>query len=155
MVLEHKIVSNEIEFDSFRESVAKAGLPYQDLNYQNQILISYFSNGAPVGTVGLEIINQYGLLRSVSVSTEYRNKAIGKQILTDIINNARGINLEAVYLITETAKDYFEKLGFETVDREAVPIEIKSTTQFSQVCPVSAICMVMRLRSFGMLWGFS
>lgn len=147
MVLEHKLVSNENEFAAFRESIAKAGLPFQDLNYQNQILISYISNGEPVGTGGLEIVNQYGLLRSVSVPTEYRNHAIGKQIFADIITNALGINLEALYLITETAKDYFEKLGFETVVREAVPNEIKSTTQFSQVCPSSAICMVLKLRS--------
>ena len=141
----HKIVSNEQEFQSFKESVINAGLPYGDLNYQNQVLISYFDNNQMVGTGGLEILNSYGLLRSVSVYEHHRGKAIGKQIASDIISNAQRSNLDAVYLLTETAQGYFQKLGFETVDRESVPYEIKSTEQYAQLCPASATCMVIKL----------
>ncbi len=140
----HKIVSNEQEFQAFKESVINAGLPYRDLNYQNQILISYFDNRQMVGTGGLEVLNSYGLLRSVSVSAHHRGKAIGKQIASDIISNAQRSNLDAVYLLTETAQGYFQKLGFETVGRESVPNEIKSTEQYAQLCPASATCMVIK-----------
>jgi len=145
MNITHKIVSNESEFQPFCEAVKSAGLPHQDLDYNSQVLISYFKNDVVIGTGGLEIIERYGLLRSVSVSPDYRNQYIGMQITSDILNNAKQSNLDKIYLLTETAKDYFQKLGFEEVNREHVPDEIKSTTEFAQVCPVSASCMMLKL----------
>jgi amino-acid N-acetyltransferase len=145
MELVHKIVSNETEFESFRKSVMCAGLPHQDLNYQNQVLIIYTSgDGEIVGTGGLEIQDPFALMRSVSVVKDHRNKQIGKHITSDLVDNVKRSNLKALYLMTETATSFFQKLGFETVDRERVPSEIKSTSEFSHVCPVSAACMVLK-----------
>jgi amino-acid N-acetyltransferase len=145
MNLIHKIVSNETEFESFREAVKAAGLPHQDLNYQNQVLISYYDGNKLVGTGGLEVINQYALLRSVSVKENNRGQNLGKEITTDLLKNAQNINLEAVFLLTETAKPFFEKHGFEMVERTTAPNEIKSTTEFLSVCPASAALMVKKL----------
>jgi amino-acid N-acetyltransferase len=145
MNLIHKIVSNETEFETFREAVKAAGLPHQDLNYQNQVLISYYDGNTLVGTGGLEVINQFALLRSVSVNQNNRGQNLGKEITSDLLKNAQGSNLEAVFLLTETAKPFFEKYGFEIVDRNTAPTEIKSTSEFSSVCPVSAAFMVKKL----------
>lgn len=146
MSITHKIVSNETEFGSFREAVKNAGLPHQDLNYQSQVLISYYQNDEMIGTGGLEVLDRFGLLRSVSVSPDHRSQNIGKQITSDILKNAQNSNLEGIYLLTETAKDYFQKLGFKEVSRDQVPEEIKSTTEFAAVCPASAAVMVMKLK---------
>ena len=145
MNLIHKIVSNEIEFETFREAVKAAGLPHQDLNYQNQVLISYYDGNKLVGTGGLEVVNQFALLRSVSVDSNNRGQNLGKEITSDLLKNAQNSKLEAVFLLTETAKSFFEKHGFETMERNAAPTEIKSTTEFSSVCPVSAAFMVKKL----------
>lgn len=144
-MLKYKLISNESEFESFRKSVQYAGLPHQDLNYNTQILIGYYDNHELVGTGGLEILDRFALLRSVSVSENHRNKNIGKQITSDIVANAKQSNLDAVYLLTETAQDYFQKLGFEKVERESIPHEVKSTSEFAHGCPASAIAMVMKL----------
>ena len=146
MSLIHKIVSSENEFEAFREAVKSAGLPHQDLNYQNQVLISYYDKDKIIGTGGLEVLERSALLRSVSVSPEHRSQHIGKQITADMLNHARNSNLDSIYLLTETAKNYFQKLGFQEVSREQVPQEIKSTTEFAQVCPTTATCMVLKLK---------
>lgn len=146
MALIHKIVSSESEFLAFSDAVKLAGLPHQDLNYQSQVLISYYDNDKIIGTGGLEVLERSALLRSVSVLPEHRSQNIGKQITSDILNQAKSNNLDSVYLLTETAKSYFQKLGFEEVGREEVPQEIKSTTEFVQVCPASATCMVLKLK---------
>jgi amino-acid N-acetyltransferase len=145
MNLLHKIVSNETEFEAFRQAVKAAGLPHQDLNYQNQILISYYQGENLVGTGGLEVVDKFALLRSVSVNPQNRGQNLGKQITADLLKNVEKSNLEAVFLLTETAKDFFEKQGFETVSRDNAPLEIKSTTQFSTMCPVSASFMVKKV----------
>src|SRR5687767_3031865 len=123
MNLSHKIVSNEPEFESFRDAVKSAGLPHLDLNYQSQVLITYYDKGKLIGTGGLEVLERSALLRSVSVSPEHRSQSIGKQITSDILSQAKKSNLDSVYLLTETAKSYFQKLGFEEVSREQVPPE--------------------------------
>ncbi len=146
MILSHKIVSSEAEFDSFREAVKQAGLPHQDLNYQSQVLISYYQDDKMIGTGGLEVLERFALLRSVSVLSDHRSQNIGKKITSNILSHAKESNLESVYLLTETAKDYFQKLGFEEISRENVPAEIKLTTEFAQTCPASATCMVLRLK---------
>lgn len=146
MNLIHKIVSNQTEFETFREAVKAAGLPHQDLNYQNQVLVLYYEGNKLVGTGGLEVVNQYALLRSVSVNSNSRGQNLGKAITTDLLKNAQKSSLEAVFLLTDTATTFFEKHGFEKVDRTAAPSEIKSTTEFSSVCPVSASFMVKKFK---------
>jgi len=143
--LTHKIVSSEEEFAEFRDAIKSAGLPDEDLNYQNQVLIAYYQDNALVGTGGLEIIDKFGLLRSVSVNQQHRNQQVGRLITSDILANAKGSNLEEVYLLTETARDFFQKLGFTQIGRDTVPDEIKSTTEFAHVCPESAACMKIKL----------
>ena len=147
MNLRHRIVSNSGDLNLFIDAIKIAGLPHQDLNAKDQILIIYFINDALVGTGGLELINQYGLLRSISVNPNYRNKGIGRKITNNILDTARLSNLDEVYLLTETAKDYFQKLGLKEVNRDSVPEPIKSTTEFASVCPASATCMVMKLKT--------
>jgi amino-acid N-acetyltransferase len=147
MSLLHKIVSNETEFEAFREAVKSAGLPHQDLNYQNQVLISYYLDDKLVGTGGLEVIDRFALLRSVSVHEQNRGQNLGKQITASLLKNVEQSKLDAVFLLTETAKDFFEKQGFETVSRDSAPVEIQSTTQFSSMCPVSASFMVKQVKN--------
>jgi amino-acid N-acetyltransferase len=146
MPITHKAVSTQSEFESFREAVKNAGLPIQDLNHEHQVLILYFNDNTFVGTGGLEILNRVALLRSVSISTTQRGKNLGKAITTDLLKKAENKGIEAVFLLTETAKGFFEKQGFETIDRATAPMEIKSTTEFSGVCPVSAVLMIKKLK---------
>jgi amino-acid N-acetyltransferase len=94
-----------------------------------------------IGAAGIEVYDKYGLLRSVVVDKNYRNKNIAAMLTNQIeqMMAARGIN--AIYLFTETAQGYFSKKGYETVSREDVPEAIKQSSEFSHVCPVSAVVM--------------
>jgi len=145
MELKHQIVSNPTEFDSFVKAVKETRLPYLDLNFENQVLINYYVGKDFVGTGGLEIVNKFGLLRSVSVAPKYRHQGLGQKITHDLVNLARKGHLSSLYLLTETAKAHFNRLGFKEIDRELVPIEISATQEFASVCPASATCMWMRL----------
>ena len=146
MLITHKIVSTQGEFETFREAVKNAGLPIQDLNHEHQMLISYFDDDTFFGTGGLEILNRVALLRSVSVDTTQRGKNLGKAIAVDLLKKAQDKGIETVFLLTESAKSFFEKQGFEIMDRGDAPTEIKSTTEFSTICPASAALMVKKLR---------
>jgi amino-acid N-acetyltransferase len=62
-----------------------------------------------------------------------------------MINRAHEEGVEQVYLLTETAVNYFEKIGFSSVTREEVDERIKKTREFSVLCPDSAVTMIRHL----------
>jgi amino-acid N-acetyltransferase len=50
-----------------------------------------------------------------------------------------------MYLITHTAKDFFDRQGYCSIDRTTAPDAIKQTDQFSGLCPTSAVVMTKRI----------
>ena len=94
-----------------------------------------------VGAAGIELYESHGLLRSLVVDNSYRNLSIAAKLVGAIERKAAELQLTGIYLLTETAKGYFEKKGYITVDRSNVPEAIKQSSEFSHVCPVSAVVM--------------
>src|SRR5205085_12390670 len=97
--------------------------------------------GRIVGTVGLELLGAVALLRSLAVLTPLRGMGLGKKLYQAAFGKAIERKLQAVYLITTTADQFFEKQGFQRVERTATPPSVQATAQFSGICPSSAIVM--------------
>jgi amino-acid N-acetyltransferase len=117
------------------------GLPVEDLPIDLINFIMATDKGFIVGAVGLEIYGQSGLLRSMVVKPEYRNMKLGRDLIGELEKNARSIGIKTIYLLTETAQCYFPKIGFETIARDNAPPSIMQSSEFSHVCPTSAIFM--------------
>jgi N-acetylglutamate synthase-like GNAT family acetyltransferase len=98
-----------------------------------------------VGVGGVEVYNPYGLLRSVAVCPAWQRKSVGEAVIKDRLAWAKSRGLSAVFLLTTTAAEYFERFGFRPIDRDAVPSEIRKSSEFSSVCPESATVMVKSL----------
>lgn len=133
-------------FEAFTGQLKTAGLPYEDLNTEEQVLIGYYENDNLIGTGGIEIYGNYGLIRSVSITANNRGKKLGTQIAYHLIDKAKEKKLTGLYLLTETAKDFFTKIGFETIHRDAVAKPVQASSEFSHVCPVTATCMYLHLQ---------
>ena len=99
--------------------------------------------GRVIAVVGMELHGEYGLLRSVAIDESWRGRGLGQALVRDRIGWARGRGLRALYLLTETAPVWFARFGFEAVDRADLPEPVRRSSEFSSVCPESAI--VMRL----------
>lgn len=116
-------------------------LPHQDLTLTGNLFMTYRDEGGIAASGGIEFYSTYGLLRSLAVRTDLRNKALGKRMVADLIKEAGKRSVTKVFLLTETAPDFFQHLGFTKVTRDVVPDAVKLSSEFSTVCPVSAICM--------------
>ncbi|WP_077923936.1 arsenic resistance N-acetyltransferase ArsN2 [Spirosoma sp. 209] len=99
------------------------------------------SEETPVGVAGLERFGPVALLRSVAVDPQHQGKQIAAQLVGQLLDTAKSTDLNEVYLITTSADRYFERHGFQPVDRQEVPTAIQQTQQFSGLCPSSAIVM--------------
>ena len=94
-----------------------------------------------IGVIGLEIYGAYGLLRSLAVIPEYRNKGVAGKLIERLESLAALKGLTALYLFTETAPEYFAAKFFKKITRNEMPEELKQSSEFSHVCPESAIVM--------------
>jgi amino-acid N-acetyltransferase len=94
-----------------------------------------------VGVVGVECYEDVGLLRSLVVSTERSGLGIGKELVAAAEKFAAESGIKSLYLLTTSADRFFAGLGFRRLQRELAPLAIKSTSQFSSLCPTSAVLM--------------
>ena len=100
-----------------------------------------------VGSAAIERHGAFGLLRSVAVAESHRNRQLGLQLTRAAIALARGLELRALYLLTETAAGFFPKFGFSAVSRAEIPAEVQQSVEFTSVCPASAQAFVLPLGS--------
>ena len=114
-------------------------LPYEDLE-QSAFYIAT-ADGELAGVAGLEIHGEYGLLRSVAVDPAYRNQKIADQLIRELEKHAKQNKLASIFLLTETAPKYFSSKGFQVIQRNEVPAVLQQSSEFSHVCPASAIVM--------------
>jgi amino-acid N-acetyltransferase len=132
---------------ALRALLRENGLPDEDCDDPSLYLCAVFEDGELVAAGGLEPAAPYALLRSVAVRRDRRGQGLARRISSHLLQRAGRDGLDAVYLLTETARDYFAGLGFEAVERADVPAPIAATRQFAALCPQSASCMRLDLRS--------
>jgi len=115
-----------------------AGLPIDDLEQGGRIFFRFANQGQIVGYGGLEPYGDCALLRSVVVLPDQRGRGYGEAISHQMLDQAGREGARTVYLLTESAADFFEHLGFVKVERTAAPAAILQTRQAASLCPASA-----------------
>lgn len=98
-----------------------------------------------VGCIGIERAGDAGLLRSAAIREGYRGEGYGAAMVRALETEARDAGIEALYLLTTTAAEFFENQGYEPVERRDVPVELKGSREFSDLCPASAAVLRKRL----------
>jgi amino-acid N-acetyltransferase len=124
----------------------EANLPTADLTDEH--LDHFFFIGprtAPFGLVGLEIHGNAALLRSLVVAPDYRASGAGSALVEHAESHARVRGMEAVYLLTTTAEQFFARRGYCRIERNDAPPSICSTREFSDICPTTSAFMVKHL----------
>lgn len=127
--------------DAVESLLADAGLPTEDVQQKADCFRIAVVVGTTVGVGGVEPLGADGLLRSVAVSPAERGRGYGTALVAALEDGAREQGIETLYLLTTTAAAFFAGLGYERVDREAVPAHVRATTQFTALCPASATAM--------------
>ena len=128
------------------EQILKSNaLPSEDFVAHLNNFYLYEDKNKIVGLAGYELCGSYALLRSFAVLDEYKGLCLARKLYEALKNKAQKEEINSFYLLTETASKYFEKLGFEYLDREKAPLSIENTEQFKSICPNSAQLMYLDL----------
>jgi amino-acid N-acetyltransferase len=120
-------------------------LPYEDVSPKINCFFLGYVKDECVGIGGIEIYETYGLLRSLVIKESLRGNGYGKVLCEELIKYAKRNKIKEIYLLTTTAVDFFNKIGFKEVNRDKVPYIIQNTTEFKYLCPLTAVCMMMKL----------
>lgn len=130
-----------------RELLNLNALPSTDLDSaQWRHLVGVTDQGHLVGAAGLEQCGDCLLLRSVVVAPDHRGHGIGERLVQWLHDAARRDAADSIWLLTNDAQRYFgQRFGYQAADRGRVPADIRSSTQFSALCPDSATLMCARI----------
>jgi amino-acid N-acetyltransferase len=121
--------------------LTRSGLPTEGLGRHWGTTLVASADGRVVGCSALEVYSDGVLLRSVSVDTESRQAGLGRQLTEAAIDLAQRLHAPAIYLLTTTAEAYFPRFGFDRISREDVPASVRTSVEFTSVCPSSATVM--------------
>lgn len=133
------------DLKTIRELLDICNLPSVDCeeHLNNFILVEEINKIVGVGS--LEVYDTVGLLRSIAVLPNNRNMGVGKIIYELIERKAFYLGVKILYLLTESADEYFSNFGFSVKDRNEAPLSIMKTKQFKDLCPSTAKVMYREL----------
>ena len=87
-----------------------------------------------IGSIGLEVYGKSALLRCFAVHPDFRGIGIGTRLVKRTIETAKDMGITRLFLLTDTAEEYFKKKGFAVVTRNQVPEDIKQSIEFTTLC---------------------
>lgn len=94
-----------------------------------------------IACAGFESYHDQGLFRSFAVHPSRQKMGLGKVILGALELEARQVGIKQFHLLTNTAESYFLSKGFLISQRTEAPLSIQLTSEFTSMCPASAVYM--------------
>ena len=86
----------------------------------------YVENGSVVGCASLHIFwKDLAEIKSVAVEEEYQKKGIGRQLIQKCLEEGKVLGISRLFVLTYIP-EFFERMGFERVDKELLPHKIWS-----------------------------
>lgn len=125
--------------------LAGVGLPTKDLPAARDLRFWVADGDMLIGVIGLERFGAEGLLRSLAVAPEHRQRGLGHELVERLERDAEAEGIDRLVLLTETAEHFFRHLDYEVIDRAAVSEPVRQSAEFQSLCPMSAICMAKYL----------
>ncbi len=134
------------EYEAADALVAASGLPLDDIERCRDTQFVLRDDAAIIATAALEVHGADAILRSVAVEPTRRGQRLGEQVVAHAIGHARSVGLRALYLLTETAEEFFPRFGFLREPRDAAPPAIQESVEYRAVCGSDAVAMVLELQ---------
>lgn len=125
--------------------LAEVGLPTDGVAEWLPRYVVAEDDGRVVGVAGLEVHGSDGVLRSVAVDPTRQGEGLGGRLAATVLASARQAGLRRLYLLTETAADYFPRWGFQRIARDEASDAVQESVEFREACPDSAVTMVLDL----------
>lgn len=116
------------------------GLPVADISSEKPpMFFGVRSESGLLAVIGLDLFGELALLRSLAVAPAARGLHLGHDLVAFAERVAAERGVQSLFLLTETADQFFIKLGYQQTHRSDAPPAIKQTAQFAGLCPTSSV----------------
>jgi arsenate reductase len=116
------------------QAMISAGLHTEDLAFPGRVFFRFLAGGEIVGFGGYEPCGPDALVRSVVVLPPFRGRGFARELVGLIERHAQEGGALQLFLLTNTARALFERLGFTEVSRKDAPPAILATREASSLC---------------------
>ena len=137
----HIVRSTADDLPDVEALLRDAGLPLVGVPAAVRTGVVAREGDALVGTAALEQYGAAALLRSVAVRTSDQGTGIGRALVSSIEDLARDMDIQELFLLTETAEAWFARLGYVPVARSSLPASILASDEVTVACSESAVTM--------------
>ena len=137
--------AGEEDLGVVRVLLEEAGLPTSDLAAAKPKFTVLRERGRIVAAGALQPFGSAALVRSVVVAGDRRGAGLGRIIVQELEKIAREARIGRLFLLTETAGEFFAHQGYRVIERIDVPQDVQGSEEFRSLCPASAVCMMKRL----------
>jgi len=137
----HIVRSTADDLPDVEALLRDAGLPLVGVPAAVRTGVVAREGDALVGTAALEQYGAAALLRSVAVRTSDQGTGIGRALVSSIEDLARDMDIQELFLLTETAGAWFARLGYVPVARSSLPASILASDEVTVACSESAVTM--------------
>ncbi len=127
------------------ELLAQAALPREGVTEHFAEFLVARAGGDVVGAIGMEPYGESILLRSLVVAPAHRGRGLGRALTEGLLDAARARQAKRVFLLTETAAEFFLLFGFRRIARDEADPAVRGSEEFRTCCPQSAVCMRLDL----------
>jgi amino-acid N-acetyltransferase len=138
-------VADEEDLSVVRVLLEQAGLPTSDLAVAKPKFTVLREKERIVAAGALQPFGSAALVRSVVVAGDRRGAGLGRIIVQELEKIARKARVARLFLLTETAGEFFAHQGYRVIERTDAPQDVQASEEFRSLCPVSAACMMKRL----------
>ena len=133
------------DLNSLQLLLRRSELVYEEIeNHLGNFFVIKVENKV-VGCAGIEQYEDVGLLRSVVIDVEFQGRGLGRKIVGKMIDYALTKGIVNLYLLTNSAEDFFKKFDFKIIPRSDVDSRIQQTYEYTTGCEETASVMVKRL----------
>ncbi len=142
-----KLVSARSEDESeIKRLLSESALNIEDIDSSHlENFIVAREDEEIIGVVGVELMGEFGLIRSLAVRDAHRGKGYARELLRGVENHALARGVRQLFLLTTTAAGFLEHNQYERTERNTAPEAVQQTSEFARLCPDTAICMTRKL----------
>ena len=137
-VIRETAAAERARLDALR---AECGLPAAGFDDPRLRLWGAFADGEPVGMAGLETHGDAALLRSVATRAAWRGRGVAEALVRAVLDAAAAAGMARVWLLTETAEEYFRRYGFVTLPRAQADPQLAASAEFQSGHCAAAVLM--------------
>ncbi len=127
------------------ELLSAAGLPLDGAREALALGVVGREGSRVIGAAAVEQYGDAGLLRSVVVDSAVRGTGFGRSLVAAAEDAAQAAGIRELFLLTETAIDWFPRLGYEVVERSEADSAVGRSVEFTTVCRDTGVPMRKRL----------